>query len=61
MPVDDCISPLFQLIDIDGGFLNLMDDTGETREDIKVPEGDIGKEVLHTARPAVTITAWNIM
>merc|ERR1711872_671022 len=35
----------FQLIDIDEGFLSLMDDGGDIRDDIKVPEDDIGKEV----------------
>jgi len=34
-----------QLIDIDGDFLSLMDDSGETREDIKVPEGELGDEI----------------
>ena len=27
------------------GFLSLMDDVGDMREDIKLPEGDIGKEI----------------
>ena len=35
----------FQLIDIDGEFLSLMDDSGETREDIKIPEGELGDEI----------------
>ena len=26
-------------------FLSLMDDAGETREDLKCPEGDIGEEI----------------
>ena len=30
---------------IDDGFLDLMDDSGETREDLKLPEGDVGKEI----------------
>merc|ERR1711997_635828 len=35
----------FQLLDCsDDGFLSLMDDAGETREDLKVPESDIGAE-----------------
>merc|ERR1739846_45513 len=34
----------YQLLDVDDGFLSLMDDSGETREDLKVPEGDIGEE-----------------
>merc|ERR1711878_63954 len=35
----------FQLLDIEDGFLSLMDDTGNTRDDLKVPEGDIGEEI----------------
>ena len=34
-----------QLLDIEDGFLSLMDDTGNTRDDLKVPEGDIGEEI----------------
>lgn len=29
----------------DDGFLSLMDDQGEIRDDIKIPEGDLGKEI----------------
>ena len=32
-------------MDISEGFLTLMEDSGDTREDIKLPEGDIGKEI----------------
>lgn len=35
-----------QLIDIsDDGFLSLMMESGELRDDIKIPEGDIGTEI----------------
>lgn len=27
------------------GFLALMDDNGETREDLKLPDNDLGKEI----------------
>ncbi|KAJ7393285.1 Eukaryotic translation initiation factor 5A-1 [Desmophyllum pertusum] len=29
----------------DDGYLTLMADAGETREDLKIPEGDLGKEI----------------
>jgi len=35
----------YQLNDIDEDFLNLMDDNGDTREDIKLPEGELGEEI----------------
>ena len=36
----------FQLLDVsDDGFLSLMDDGGNTRDDLKVPEGDLGNEI----------------
>lgn len=34
-----------QLVDINDGFLSLMDEAGDVREDIKLPEGDLGKEI----------------
>merc|ERR1719410_2647083 len=35
----------YQLLDCsDDGYLSLMDDSGDTREDLKIPEGDIGDE-----------------
>jgi hypothetical protein len=36
---------LFQLLDIEDGYLSLMDDGGNTRDDLKVPEGEIGEEI----------------
>lgn len=37
---------LTQLVDINEGYLSLMDEsTGDIREDIKLPESDIGKEI----------------
>ncbi|CAB4043199.1 eukaryotic translation initiation factor 5A-1 [Paramuricea clavata] len=35
----------FQLVNIEEGFTHLMDDGGDVREDMKVPEGDLGKEI----------------
>ncbi|CAI8495763.1 translation elongation factor eIF-5A [Hanseniaspora opuntiae] len=38
----------FQLLDIDDGFLSLMDMDGETKDDVKAPEGELGDN-LQTA------------
>ena len=35
---------LFQ-VNIDDGFLNLMSQDGASKDDVRVPEGDIGKEI----------------
>merc|ERR1719154_360421 len=35
----------YQLLAVDDDFLSLMDDNGDTREDLKCPEGDIGDEI----------------
>jgi len=35
----------FTLIDIDDGFLNLMDANGDTKNDIKLPEGELGEQI----------------
>jgi len=35
----------YQLLNIDDGFMQLMDDGGDTKDDLKLPETDIGKEI----------------
>ncbi|EAU87617.1 eukaryotic translation initiation factor 5A-2 [Coprinopsis cinerea okayama7 len=35
----------YQLVNIDDGFLNLMTNDGTPKDDVRVPEGDIGKEI----------------
>lgn len=36
----------FQLIDIsDDGFVTLMNDKGETRDDLRIPEGELGQKI----------------
>lgn len=40
----------FQLLDVsDDGFLSLMDDNGTTRDDLKVPDGDLGTEIQNAS------------
>lgn len=37
---------LSQLIDISGdGFLSMMNDAGDLREDLKLPDGDLGAQI----------------
>lgn len=45
MDVPNVVRKDLQLLDIDGEFLSLMDDSGDTREDIKLPEGELGDEI----------------
>lgn len=33
------------MLDVSEGFLNLMTDDGDIREDIKIPDNDLGKEI----------------
>ncbi|KAM6493411.1 Eukaryotic elongation factor 5A hypusine, DNA-binding OB fold domain containing protein [Amanita muscaria] len=35
----------YQLVNIDDDFLNLMAQDGASKDDVRVPEGDIGKEI----------------
>jgi len=35
----------YQLVNIDDGFLNLMNSDGVTKDDVKVPDDDIGKQI----------------
>ncbi|KAJ8270364.1 hypothetical protein GJAV_G00113600 [Gymnothorax javanicus] len=36
----------YQLIGICDGFLSLMRDNGDIREDLRVPEGELGKDIM---------------
>jgi len=35
----------YQLVDIDDDYASLMDDGGDQKEDLKIPENDLGKEI----------------
>eukprot|EP00249_Psilotum_nudum_P028880 c38861_g1_i1 orf=75-560(+) len=36
----------YQLLDVsDDGFLNLMDDNGNPKDDVKVPDGEVGEKI----------------
>jgi len=45
MDVPNVIRKEYSLLNIEDGFLSLMDDNGDQREDISVPEGEIGEEI----------------
>jgi translation initiation factor 5A len=45
MDVPNVVHKALQLIDIQDGFLSLMDDSGQTRDDVKLPEGKLGAEI----------------
>lgn len=35
----------YQLVNIDADFLNLIDSDGNPKDDVKVPEGDLGQQI----------------
>jgi translation initiation factor 5A len=35
----------YQLLNIDDGYLNLMTQEGNTKDDVKLPEGDLGEKI----------------
>ncbi|KIY69258.1 initiation factor 5a [Cylindrobasidium torrendii FP15055 ss-10] len=45
MDVPNVFRTEYQLVNIDDGFLNLMTNDGVSKDDVKVPEGEIGDEI----------------
>ncbi|ELU38523.1 eIF-5a domain-containing protein [Rhizoctonia solani AG-1 IA] len=45
MDVPNVTRTEFQLVNIDDGFLNLMSNEGVPKDDVRVPEGDLGKQI----------------
>jgi len=45
MDVPNVVRKEYSLLNIEDGFLSLMDDSGDQREDIKVPDGEVGEEI----------------
>ncbi|KAI9671681.1 MAG: Eukaryotic translation initiation factor 5A [Alyxoria varia] len=46
MDVPNVLRREYQLLDITAdGFLSLMKDDGDTKDDVKLPEGDVGKKI----------------
>lgn len=52
---------LLQLIGIQDGYLSLLEDNGEVREDLKIPDGDLGKEIesKHDSGEEILVSATN--
>lgn len=36
----------YQVLNIDDGFMSLMLSSGETKDDVKVPEGELGEQIM---------------
>ncbi|XP_077445762.1 eukaryotic translation initiation factor 5A-1 isoform X1 [Stigmatopora argus] len=53
----------YQLIGIQDGYLSLLQDSGEVREDLKIPEGDLGREIenKNEAGEEILVTVLNAM
>lgn len=45
MEVPNVVRTEFQLLDIDDGYLSLMTADGDTKDDVKVPEGELGDKI----------------
>jgi translation initiation factor 5A len=45
MDVPNVVRTEYQLVNIDDGYLNLMTTDGASKDDVKVPEGDMGKQI----------------
>ncbi|KAJ3483836.1 hypothetical protein NLI96_g6043 [Meripilus lineatus] len=45
MDVPNVFRNEYQLVNVDDGFLNLMSQDGNSKDDVKVPEGELGKQI----------------
>lgn len=45
MEVPVVVRKEYQLIDIEDGFISLITDSGDTKSDVKLPEGEIGEQI----------------
>ncbi|PTU20598.1 hypothetical protein P175DRAFT_0501220 [Aspergillus ochraceoroseus IBT 24754] len=51
MDVPNVARKEYQLLDVtDDGFLSLMDDNGGTKDDVKVPDGEVGDRIIKMFR-----------
>ncbi|KAJ3019726.1 Eukaryotic translation initiation factor 5A [Thoreauomyces humboldtii] len=45
MDVPNVIRTEYPLLDVDDGFLSLMEETGSTKDDVKVPDNEVGQKM----------------
>ena len=45
MEVPNVTRTEYQLLNIDGEFMNLMSGDGDAKDDVKLPDSDLGKEI----------------
>ena len=51
----------FQLIGLEDDFLSLMDDSGETRDDLKCPEDAVGEEIKNAIEKEIDIMVSSVV
>lgn len=59
MDVPNVFRTEYQLVNIDDGFLNLMNNDGVSKDDVKVPEAEIGDEIT-AVRPFLSPILSNV-
>lgn len=49
------------MIHVDDGFMSLMDDNGETKDDVRLPEGELGKKIEEQVEEGILVTILTAM
>ncbi|KAJ5827874.1 eukaryotic translation initiation factor 5A [Penicillium robsamsonii] len=44
--IPDVVRQVFALVNIDDGYLNLMSSDGVSKDDLQLPEGDLGRQLM---------------
>lgn len=45
MEVPNVVRTEYQILDIDDGYLSLMTQDGDTKDDVKIPDGELGDKI----------------
>lgn len=45
MEVPNVVRTEYQILDIDDGYLSLMTSDGDTKDDVKIPDGELGEKI----------------